>query len=251
MNYVSGKGAIFEDCDFSYSVMTDCYFHGARFVNCKFTGSRLFRCNFREAKFEGCDFRYVDANETKISAREVIKNLPDYPNIARDILQVMRRNASSLGDVRDARSLVVGELNQRKEHLRRAIRGQGRYYKTKYGGFWQKVRLVVELTLLKLDSFVWGHGEKIWKMIFPILLLVLTSSIAHAYIWWQQNPGALPEQLISFATNGLFYYFSMFLSVDVTHVSPRVLWIEWIVAASRLVAFGMLISSLFRWLSHR
>jgi hypothetical protein len=251
MDYVSAKGATFKDFDFSYAVMTDCYFHNARFVNCKFTGSRFFRCNFRQVKFQGCDFRYIDANETKISAEEVIANLPDYPNIAREILQVMRRNANSLGDVKGARRLVIGELDQRKEHLRRAIRGQGEYYKEKYGGFRAKTRLITELILLKLDSFAWGHGEKIWKIIFPILVLILASSMVHAYVWWKENSGALPAQIFSYFSDGIGYYFSLFLSVDVAPLSPRVLWIEWLIAAIRLIALGMLISSLFRWLSHR
>lgn len=251
MDYVSAKGATFEDFDFSYSVMTDCYFHNARFINCKFTGARFFRCNFREAKFEGCDFRYIDANETKISADEVIANLPDYPNIAREILQVMRRNANSLGDVRDARRMVMCELDQRKEHLRRAIRGQGAYYKKKYGSLGAKLRLIAELSLLKLDSFAWGHGERIWKMIVPILLLICASSAIHTYIGWKGNSGTSPDQTLSSFIGGVRYYSSIFLSVDVAPASQRILWIEWIIAVVRLIALGMLISSLFRWLSHR
>lgn len=251
MNYVSAKGATFEEFDFSYSVMTDCYFHNARFINCKFTGARFFRCNFREANFERCDFSYIDANETKISADEIIANLPDYPNIAREILQVMRRNANSLGDVRDARRLVICELDQRKEHLRRAIRGQGEYYKKKYGGFGAKFKLIAELSFLKLDSFAWGHGEKIWKMIFPILLLICASSAVDTYIGWKGNSGTLQDQTLPSFIGGMRYYSSIFLSVDVAPASPRVLWIEWIIAVVRLIALGMLISSLFRWLSHR
>ena len=173
LDYVSGKGAVFRNFDFSYSVMTDCYFHKANFVDCKFIGARFFRCNFRGAEFERCNFMYIDANETRISANQVLNNMPDFPNIGREIAQVMRRNATSLGDVRASRKFMLYELEQRKEHIRRALRGEGQYYKRKYNTLSVKFRLLLEIILLRADSFIWGHGEKVWKLFASAAILVV------------------------------------------------------------------------------
>lgn len=221
MEYVSAKKGIFEGVDFSYTLINECYFHGATFVNCSFIGARIYRSNFRGATFENCKFDYIDINETRIASDQVIKCLPDFPNIAREICQVMRRNATSLGDTRSSRLYVIRELEERKHHLRRAIRGQGPYYKEKYSGFIKKLKLYGEISLLNLDSFSWGHGEKIWKMILPISIILLSSSLLQTMHSLGENDDATTAEIWQIFTKALTYYTSFFLSVEVETISPK------------------------------
>lgn len=251
LEYTSGKNGNFVGVDFSYSIMTDCYFHNAKFVNCKFIGARMYRCNFRGAIFENCRFDYIDANETKISVSQVLKNMPDYPNVGREIAQVMRRNANSLGDVSASRKFILYEIDQKREHIRRALRGEGEYYKNKYGTFWKKLSLRWNGFLLWADSFVWGHGERVWRLLFCAILLVLFSTIVALVLWWRHNQGASLAEIGVIFRQLLGYHTSFFLSVESTPPIPRIVIIEWILAAARLLMIGMIISMLFRWLSHR
>lgn len=249
--YVSGKGAFFREVDFSYAVMTDCYFHNAKFFNCNFTGARMYRCNFRGAEFELCDFRYIDANETRISTSQVLNNMPDYPNIGREVAQVMRRNATSLGDAEASRRFVLYELDQRKEHIRRALRGEGNYYKTKYGSFKSKLLLRLSRAFLMLDSLVWGHGEKVWRLVLSSFILVALASLVPTYQWWGQNAGSAIGALWGEYKVAFVHYLNFFLSIENSAKFPRYWGVELTLAIARIVFLGMLISVLFRWLSHR
>lgn len=249
--YVSGKEGAFEGFDFSYAVMTDCYFHNATFMNCKFTGSRMYRCNFRGAKFINCDFRYIDMDETRISTEQMLGNMPDFPNIAREIAQVMRRNATSLGDVASSRKFMIFELEQRQEHIRRALRGQGDYYKEKYDTWRKRLRLRWHGLMLKADKFLWGHGEKVWRIFLSIGSLLLFLSIISSAMWVYENPDSSAKAVWETFLATLKYFTSFFLAVDVETTIERSWTIELVLAASRLLFVGVLISALFRWLSHR
>jgi hypothetical protein len=141
---VSGKKQIFEHVDFSYSIFTRGYFHQAEFKGCNFTGTRFVDCNFRNAVFEDCSFGYCDFSGCRIETDEILKNLPDRPNVRRELLQIMRKNALSMGDVAAGRAFVIAELAAKKEHLRRAWKQDEKYYRKKYGGFQKQSLVLVE-----------------------------------------------------------------------------------------------------------
>jgi hypothetical protein len=47
------------------------------------------------------------------------------------------------------------------------------------------------------------------------------------------------------------YYVSLFLDAPYKDSLPHILVIDWIVVIFRYVSLGILVSGLFRWLSHR
>src|SRR3546814_13073740 len=83
---------------FSYSVFTRAYFHETTFANCKFVGAQFIDCNFRNAKLRRTDFSYARFNGTTIPTDQIIQCLPSWPNVRRELLQMLRRNAASFGD---------------------------------------------------------------------------------------------------------------------------------------------------------
>lgn len=247
---VGGKVDMFENVDFSYCVMTRAYFHGAKFKNCKFIGTRFIDCNFRSAIFEYCKFDYSDFIGTRIDTEQILKNLPDQPNVSREFLQIMRKNSLSMGDVRSSRKFVIAEINAQKEHLRRANRREEAYYKRKYAGFWPQAKIRWQRFGWGIDSFFWGHGERIWKMIVPIAMLLLIASFISIYFYGQNNGDSISSFYQQF-NQYLLYYINLFIDVSNDSVPRRVIWIEWCVVSFRYLTTGVLISALFRWLSHR
>lgn len=248
---VSGKDAIFEKVDFSYAVFVRGYFHKAEFRNCKFTGARFSDCNFRNATFSGCDFRYADFTGARIPTDEILKNVPDEPNIRRELLQIMRKNSLSLGDVISARKFVLAEISAKKEHLRRAWRQEGSYYKLKYSGFRKRALIGIERVGLWLDSFLWGHGERLWKMAISVGVLLAGSAAVSAVSWASGQVDPTVSSISRAFGDALSYYTSLFLDVQTEKIIHRIIWLDWTIVVSRYLAFGVLVSGLFRWLSHR
>ena len=95
---VGAKSVVFENCDFSYSVMVRAYFRNAEFLNCQFVGCHFRQCNFRGAKFSRCDFSYSSFSETQISHTDIFNQLPPRPNVRKVLAQSLRKNAESIGD---------------------------------------------------------------------------------------------------------------------------------------------------------
>ncbi|MBX9453600.1 MAG: pentapeptide repeat-containing protein [Mesorhizobium sp.] len=248
--YPSGKKAEFRSIDFSYMHMKFGYFHQAVFEDCKFVGSRFEECNFRNATFRNCDFRYAFFKESVIPTDEILENLPAEPNITKELLQNLRKNALSMGDVRSSRTFVLREIEATKEHLRRARRRDGNYYREKYSGFWPQFRVARSRILLAIDNALWGHGEKLWNMIYPILALIVISSAVSTYMSHNIENSSLPK-VASVFWHHFLHYISAFLDVPAQHEVERVELLEWLIAISRYVAFGVLVAGIFRRFSHR
>lgn len=248
---VSGKQVEFVGLDFSYCVFTRAYFHEAKFRDCKFVGARFTDCNFRNADIIRCDFRYADFTGTRIDTKEILNNLPAEPNIKRELLQILRKNALSMGDVRSGRQFVLKEIAAEKEHLRRAWKQDEPYYKEKYGGFKKLFKVFVDRSLLWIDGFLWGHGEQLWRMLISVPLLILVC----AAISTIRAESIIPDPTISSAVNvfrsEFSYYLNLFVDVQADHQTQRIIWLDWIIVLSRYLVFGVLISGLFRWFSHR
>lgn len=251
MTDVRGKNGIFENVDFSYCVMQRGYFHKAVFRNCKFIGSRIIDSNFRSAEFFGCNFNYADFTGTRIDTDEILKNLPDEPNIRRELLQILRKNAISMGDVSSGRKFVLAEIAAKKEHLRRAWNQEEKYYREKYPGNWNRFVIGVRRFGLALDSFLWGHGEKLWKMLISISVLLFISALYSTYKFGVNAEDPTFSSVYGFFFRAFIYYTNLFLDVQGDQKIPVVLGLDWIVVLSRYLALGVLIAGLFRWLSHR
>ncbi|MEQ5796266.1 pentapeptide repeat-containing protein [Paracoccus sp. NFXS7] len=251
LSRVSGKGATLSNFDFRYAELTDCYFHGAKFDKCDFTGVKIRRCNFRTATFEDCTFDYITIEETPVDYKQVVKNLPDRPNVAQEILHALRRNAVTQGEQKAVRELTLLEVDQEREHLRRALKGRGEYYRKKYGTLSQKLKLRARAIGLWLSHYVWGHGEKISRLLttclISVLLLSLISVTADAF----SNPGLsvldAGSVLMSYVTGN----FIDLLGVDSDILPARPVSVTATVAVMRIIFGGMFAAYIFRAISRR
>ncbi|WP_037434418.1 hypothetical protein [Sinorhizobium fredii] len=156
-----------------------------------------------------------------------------------------------MGDVTAGRAFVIAELAGRKEHLRRAWAQDETYYKSKYGGFRKSSGVLIQRLGLWMDDFFWGHGEKLWKLPISAAIILTAVSALAAALWLSSATNPLVYDLASTFKSYLIYYVSLFLDAPTTENPRRFVVIDWVVVIFRYVSLGVLVSGLFRWLSHR
>lgn len=132
---------VFEDCDFSYSVVENGYFRDAVFRNCRFVGAKFFDCNFKSANFYKCDFKFALFHKCLLEVPEILATLPAEPNIRREALQNLKANATETGDFASLGLLTLQEIDAARRHFSYALRGYDTYYKNKYSSFLRRREL--------------------------------------------------------------------------------------------------------------
>ncbi len=248
---VNGKDETFIGYDFSYCLFKRAYFHNTTFVNCNFTGARFEDCNFRNASIDKCDFRYATFNSTFVPTDQMLKNLPDWPNVRRELLQILRRNAASVGDYRSEKIYVVREIDSEEEHFRRAWKQDERYYKEKYGEFPKRIGAGLKLLALRLDNFMWGRGERLWKAPIALAVLLFLFSMLLTGVRLPSSDSTSISDAGNLFWKAFIYHINLFLDVKDESGLKGLLVIDWIVVIARYVAIGLVIAALYRRLSHR
>lgn len=243
----NGLGAVFEDCDFRFSIFERAYFRDAKFINCRFDGSRFIDCNMRNTQFIKCEFKFSVFSRCLLDVREIIAALPPQPNIRRETLRNLKANAIEVGDYESIKLIVLQELDATKLHYKHAALGFDAYYKQKYALFSQRFGAGAQFALLKVDQWVWGHGERPWQLLVSagLLLLVLTGLNFWAVVpkvgWSQTQAGwqILIYTLRTFLDMGADLRFQGFQLVDYALVIMRYIYI------------GLFVSVLYKVISHR
>ena len=164
----------FTNCNFSYTFWNDTYLRRCKFSNCNFTGARFSDSIIKDCDIKNCIFEYVRFFSTQLDVREIIKNLPSYTNLRRNLCRNLRSNAESLNDKDGARDALEKEINSSKDHYQSILWGRGEYYQVKYCGCGEKFRALLKVLEFFLSGCLWGHGEKplyILKNIFIVLFL--------------------------------------------------------------------------------
>jgi hypothetical protein len=243
----NGLGATFEDCDFRYSIFERAYFRDAKFINCRFDGSRFIDCNMRNARFMKCEFKFAGFSRCLLDVREIIAALPPQPNIRRETLRNLKANAIEVGDYESIKLIVLQELDANKLHYKHAALGFDAYYKQKYALFSQRFVAGAQFAFLKIDQWIWGHGERPWQLLVSagLLLLVLTGLNFWAVVpktgWAQTQSG------------GQIFIYSLRTFLDMA-VDPRFQGfqlVDYALVIMRYVYIGLFVSVLYKVISHR
>ena len=168
-------------------------------------------------------------------------------------MQALRANANSLADCRAASVYVLEEIEAAKAHHLKAWQSKEEYYKKKYPHFFDRLGAITKYFGWQIDGFIWGHGEKPLKAILFVALVVLGCSISHSYLEYPANGLDNVPALGAAMAKNLQYY-----SLSVVGTSePKLLTagpfycLELIIGLVRFLVFGLVISLLFRLLSHR
>jgi len=244
---LNANQATFVDCDFSYSVFERAYFRGATFEGCRFVGCRFYDANLRGASFHVCDFKYATFHRTLLEPKEILAVLPLEPNLKRDSLQNLRANAAEVGDYGSQRLFVLAEVDAATDHLSRALKGSEDYYRRKYPGVLDKTLAAVGLARLKLGGWVWGHGERPFRMIRSAAILVLVLTFVNMWsivprVGWDATHSGLEV---------LRYSVDLVLDASPDRRFKGFLLIDYALIAMRYVYIGLFISVLSKSISHR
>lgn len=246
---VGAKLVVFEDCDFSYSVLVRIYFRNVKFLRCKLIGCRFEQCNFRSAEFSGCDFSYSWFSKTQISHADIFNQLPPRPNVRKELAQSLRKNAESIGDTTAVLECFLYEMEQTAVYLREAAQGREEYYKKKYLGFYNRVRFKLRLLRHYLSKFTWGHGES------PLLVIRFALIIWFILGAWIAVLGAgaggpeLTTAPCDAITFGLKHSIFLMLGASVTGFEPMTfgtLALKGTAALFGYTIFGLMVATIVR-----
>lgn len=246
----NAKSREFNNIDFSYCIFERCYFHKAKITNCKFVGTTFIDCNFRSIHMSGCDFTYAAFTNSSMPMKEILSNLPSWPNAKRELLQNLRRNANSLGDYAAEKTFIIEEIKARKEHYRNGWLSKDLYYSNKYNTFLKRSGQLFRLYLLRLDNFVWGHGEKPLKSVISVTvgLFFLGALVSHTE---DRAPVSLSiADFIRAYISTFLECLRLFLDLEAA-ASPLPWYAQGIIAVARYLFIGLVAAALYRKIAHR
>ncbi len=242
---VGGKGLIFEECDFSYSVLERAYFHNAKFVRCKFIGARFLACNFRSASFDRCLFEYSTFDQTFVDEQQVVLNLPLAPNQKRDLIRSLRANASSMGDFEAHNALLSLEMRASVEHYGNILKYNNAYYRNKYpkkariGAFFKHYGL-------RIEDFIWGYGISPSRLV--VMLFLFVSFLGVVLSFTSDGWPSSGSQFLNSMVNGIAYAHMGLLDLGLLEstlvAKHRILFS--VIVGVRTIALGLFVSVLYR-----
>lgn len=246
---VAGNSVTFKDCDFSYSVIERSYFRNATFENCRFVGARIVDSNFRSANFVNCDFQYAIVQRSILPVSELLRNLPDFPNVRREFLQQLRANAISVGDPSLVNQLVSKELEAERDYWRDARKRSTAYYEKKYGSIGGMVRANWQALVLVADRFIWGHGESIGRLIISTIAAILLLAMIR---WMGRAPGEVQDLRVGDLWAAVRFTWEVYLDLPIAvgALDGHLVWGSTVVLV-RYLTIGLFISVVFRKLSKR
>ena len=245
------KGIKFEDCDFSFAVLNQAYFRNAVFVKCKFIGTFFIDCNFRGAELHECDFKYSNFQNTIIPSNVVLDNLPEWPNVKRELLRMHRVNAANLGDAEAVKLYIREELVAQREHYRRARKRNESYYSNKYSGLMNWFFVRMKSIQLWLDWNLWGHGEYPLKLIKSTIIILSGITLFVTFRITNVNGQLSINEFFHSILKSLEYTFNAFIGLSNESLYKISVFWTYFVVIYRIIVIGMFVSVLFRYLSKR
>lgn len=175
---VAAKEQRFTKVDFKYTIFDTCYFRKCVFDSCDFTGCRFAGTNLVGSTFDGCTFDYAIFERTQVDNDILDVGCPDWENLALRFARTLRTNYQGLGDVVSANKAFARELAATEVHLLKAWKSKEPYHRNKYKRL-DRIEAFFRWAKFKALDFVWGNGEKLWKLFRTVFFVWLLMCIAH------------------------------------------------------------------------
>lgn len=245
---VNLKGAQLTNVTFSHSRFTDCYFKNASLTRVRFIDCFFDHCDFDGAVLSGCGFEYSEFRNSRIVYDQIESCLPRaWQNVLFRLARSLRVNAHSVGDYGEYRKFLSLELMASETHYKQMF--------TKYDGYYKKYRPIDRLraarewATMRIDRFLWGHGEHWTRVLLVGGALVVGFAFLFRYGTEVQN---MPTRASFW--NYLAFSASNFMTLTYDNAVPadgfaRFLQIS--EAALGLLFFGLLVTSLYVRISKR
>ena len=193
---LSLKDCKFENCIIKYSRICEySYLRRASFKNVDFTGTLFENVNLEKAKFENCNLCYVKFENCIIDYKEILKNIPNEPNLAIILLKSLYKNELQQGNNKNADEILLllknEEINLYSKFLEcvnDTSKNDGQtqedksleYYKDEIESMsLTKEKIKLELMSLQLSKYIWGHGIKIGNIVDTMMIFIFVFSLLY------------------------------------------------------------------------
>jgi len=224
--------------DFRYTTFDACYLRKCTFDSCDFTGARFVNTNLHGSGFTGCKFGYVTFEKTIVDSDILDMCCPPFENLKARFARTLRMNYQSLGDASSANKAILVELEATEVHLHKAWQSNESYYRQKYQ---HRARAFVSWSWFTVLDFVWGNGERPWKLVRTVALLLLLMGVGDALFF--RDAGLMSS------------YWEAFLDAPQIFMGAKETKYPGLLTAAviftRLIVFGLFLSILIRRLAQR
>ena len=226
----------FTGCNFRNTTFEACYLRKCTFDSCDFSGCHFERCELPGTSFIGCKFDYSTFHRTLIEPEILKTGCPSFENLQMRFARSLRVNYQEIGDSDSANEAILVELAATEIHLKKAVSSRDSYYRRKYKGF-RRVILAIELAKFKALDFIWGNGEKVYRLLRTLFFVLVCMAVFDVLAY--RNPKNVDDYIAAIV---------MAPQVLVGAVSPigfSTVYLT-IVAVIRIVAFALLVSIILK-----
>jgi len=241
------KDAEVQHCDFYHTRFVHCYFRGTSFSGTRFRGCLFDSCNFEGAKFHDCDFDYSEFIRSQVKYGQLSGCFPSWPNVLLRLARSLRKNAESLGDTDEYREFLSLELKASEQHDWNVV--------TKYDNYYQKYRVIERvralrrLCFMKIERWVWGHGESWSRVMWTAAIVALVFAVLFRFTGAEikNMPGSSFLNFVGLSVSNL-------TGLDYGNSAPANTWARLLIIGERgagLVVFGFLVTTLYLKISRR
>lgn len=236
------KDRHFTKVNFRYSFFEQSYLRDCHFDSCDFTGCRFTNTNLAGSKFSGCKFDYSSFEKTIVEPAILETECPSFENLKLRFARTLRTNFQQLGDAGAANKAMNVELAATATHLKKAAWSNEAYYRKHYAGI-ARLEIVWEWALFNILDFIWGNGEKAWRL-FRFVFLVLIAMAIYDAIFHGSDSGRLASYLCSLKKS-----FAIFFGTSAPEDYSRSYLA--LVTCTRLVLVGFFLSIIIKRFNRR
>jgi hypothetical protein len=248
---VSFKKATIERGRFVDCLFTSSYFRRAVVAGCTFSGCRFVDCDFPKTSVSGSRFQYCRFKGCYITYSQLRLNMPSEPNLRQEIAHNLAIETERMGFYAESADFRWDEIQSREQDLLLVIRGATEWYKKHYD---LPLRALACIRLISsiLNRHLWGYGERVWVLIRNLLLLsflIFPISFLFARSGFSKKTGVVDiSDLIGYS---LIRILPVNVVSDISPVTPCAVFLTTLESAVGIIASGLIVSYLFRWILRR
>jgi len=234
----------FVDCLFINS-----YFRRTTVAGCTFTGCRFMNCDFPKISLSGSRFQYCRFQGCYITYSQLKLNMPSEPNLREEITHNLSVETEKMGFYAESAAFRWDEILCHEENLSLAMRGATEWYREHYD-LPSRIKSGFKLASSKLNRHLWGYGERVWILIRNLLILSFFAfPISFLFVrgGFSKRSGEIVEflDLIGYSLTRIF---PISVASDISPVTPLASSLAALESIVGVIAFGLLVSYLFRWI---
>ncbi len=242
------REARFTEDDLKFNVFIDCYFKRAYFDNVNFTSSIFINCNFDEVTVINCVLDYCKFDNCMIKYKNLIDSLSERANIRWELCKNISLECLKLGQEDEYRKYFFEEKRASEKYYLKKFwhKGNEKYYR-KYNWV-DQITGLADFILSKLNKILWGYGEKISRLIFNIMLVLIIFTFG--YYTNIKNVVGAKEMSIPIA---IYMSLSNFFTVTCDYTSCELSYkiISVAEGGMGIILMGFFVAALFRYINRR